>query len=80
VDLGDESPGGQGLEVAADGHVRDGELAHEVADPHAAMPLDQVEDRLLSLSGQHRLIPPSFPAPPSAATIKHIPTDTYVHP
>ncbi len=53
-----EAPVGQRLEVAADRHVGDAEVADEVGDPHPAHAADPFEDRLLPLLRQHR---PSSP-------------------
>ena len=45
------------LEVPADGHVRDLEQAGQVADPHAAVPPDLVEDPGLTLAREHHAPP-----------------------
>ena len=42
------------LEVAADGHVRDAELAHEIGDADRAVLADAVEDEGLALAREHQ--------------------------
>ena len=53
--LRQEAALGQRLQVAADGHVGDAELGDEVADPYAAGRPDPVEDRRLTLLGEHQV-------------------------
>ena len=42
------------LEVAADGHVGDAELAHEVGDADRAVLADAIEDECLALAREHQ--------------------------
>ena len=65
VDLLEQAPLVEDLEVAADGHVRHAELAHEVGDPHGPVLADAFEDQRLALSGEHVRHPP--PGPPGSA-------------
>ena len=54
VDLLEQSPLVEDLEVAPDGHVGDAELAHEVGDPDRAVLAHAVEDEGLALTGEHQ--------------------------
>lgn len=55
VDLGDQTLVRQRLEITADRHVGYAEFDDEVADPHAAVQTDPLEDGGLSLLCQHVL-------------------------
>ncbi len=50
MDLLDEALIVELLEVAADGHVGDAELADQVGDAHAAISADPLEDERLALA------------------------------
>ena len=54
MDLLEQPPLVEDLEVAPDGHVGDAELAHEVRDPDRAVFADAVEDEGLSLTREHQ--------------------------
>ena len=54
VDLLEQPALVEDLEVAADGHVRDAELAHEVGDADRAVLADAVEDEGLALTREHQ--------------------------
>ena len=54
MDLLEQAPLIEDLEVATDGHVGDAELAHEVRDPHRAVLAHAVEDEGLSLTREHQ--------------------------
>ena len=54
VHLLDEPCRGQHVDIAADGHLRDGEEAGELAHADAALTADLVDDQLLALCGKHR--------------------------
>src|SRR5699024_5755242 len=54
VYLRQQAPVGQGLEVAADGHVGDAVFRGELADPDAAGGPDTVENRGLPLLREHQ--------------------------
>ena len=56
------------LEVAADGHVRDLELADEVRDPDRADLADAIQDQRLALASEHSLR--SWPVPVSSRTVR----------
>ncbi len=57
VHLLQQPPLGEHLEVAADGHVGDAELAYEVGHPDAAGAADAFENRLLPLLCEHAPAP-----------------------
>ena len=71
VDLLEQAALVEDLEVAADGHVRHAELAHEVGDADRAVLADAVEDECLALTREHqatlrsadaaRSMPPDLP-------------------
>ena len=46
-------PTASDVEVAADGHIRDGEQLGQLADAHRATAAELLEDQLLALSGEH---------------------------
>ena len=52
--LRQQAPVGQGLEVAADRHVGHAVLGGQLADPDATRGADPVEDRRLTLLGEHQ--------------------------
>ena len=54
VDLLEQAPLVEDLEVAADGHVRHAELADEVGDADRPVLADPVEDEGLALAGEHQ--------------------------
>ena len=54
MDLLEQAALVEDLEVAADGHVGDAELAHEVGDADRAVLADPVEDERLALTREHQ--------------------------
>ena len=59
VDLDQVALALERLEVAAHGHVRDAELAHQVRDAHGPIGLEPLEDVGVALRSQHWLDAPS---------------------
>ena len=57
VHPGHQTPLGEHLDVPAHGHVRDSEPLDEVGDAGAAVTGDLLEDRVLTLPGQHQRAP-----------------------
>ena len=53
VNLFDQAISREGLQVSADGHVRDSELLGEITDPCAAVAADSLEDQRLPMPGKH---------------------------
>ena len=52
MDLGEQPLAGQGVEVAADRHVADPELARQLLDAHRAVALDVGGDQLAAPAGE----------------------------